>query len=287
MGANGEQWDSGDQITPARMNQKTVTADTGANCNADTKYAGKIFMPSSSNGSLTADIPAYVKADASTLEDFLTKTSAQTPTNKTLLSDVPRRRYYLTGLTGLYTFTGTGTPGTVTQGAGFLTLATGATSGSTARINTTLGAVITNRRDRRFEFHALVTTTATGLTASEYEIGLTNTDGAALSAAAQHHATFQYDSAAGGNWLCRSADATTQQSTDSTVALATSTDYLLSIINDETSMNFYINGTLRATNSTNVPGASTNLVPRVYLKNTAAANKDLQFAYFDIWSDAA
>ena len=101
MGANGEQWDSGDQITPARMNQKTVTADTGANCNADTKYAGKIFMPSSSNGSLTADIPAYVKADASTLEDFLTKTSAQTPTNKTLLSDVPRRRYYLTGLTGL------------------------------------------------------------------------------------------------------------------------------------------------------------------------------------------
>lgn len=84
MGTGGGKWDAGDVGTAARLNQKTVKTDTGANINAETKYAGQICLPTSSNGSLTADILAYVLSDGTTQEDIVAKTQTQTITNKTI-----------------------------------------------------------------------------------------------------------------------------------------------------------------------------------------------------------
>lgn len=54
-GANGEVWQTDDPGTVARMNQKTLLVDTGANISAATTYAGMLAYCTSSGSGFTVD----------------------------------------------------------------------------------------------------------------------------------------------------------------------------------------------------------------------------------------
>lgn len=77
--------------------------------------------------------------------------------------------------------------------------------------------------------------------------------------------------AGGTNWVCRSGDGTTEQTTDSGVAYATSTLYRFIIISTGTEVRFYINGTLKATHSTNIPNSGTQY-PSFYAKTSTTSS---------------
>src|SRR6185312_1691440 len=55
MGSGGVQWDSGDVVGAARLNQKTVFVGTGAQINGATTYAGMHAYCTSSGSGFTAD----------------------------------------------------------------------------------------------------------------------------------------------------------------------------------------------------------------------------------------
>lgn len=278
MGSAGTNYDSGDVLTPARLNQKSITADTGANCNADTKYAGMIFMPSSSDGSLTADIPAYIKSDATTLEDFVTRTSTQTLTNKTLTSPTissatlsnptisnPKMQFltripiYYPPVLTMYNASNAGT--IEIQRGGYIELTTTNSIGddgyiSVADTSTIAGFV---RGDRAFEatFAATIAQTAD----TEFEIGFSNdSNPTALMTSSDVHMSILYDKSTSANWIQRNANAGgggNQTSTTSSTAVTTGIHYF-TILNTESAIAFYVDGTILGTaHTTNLPTTTT------------------------------
>lgn len=68
---------------------------------------------------------------------------------------------------------------------------------------------------------------------------------------------FKYNRSSNINWLCVTRSSNTETSTDSGVAVSTSYVRLTAIVNAAgTSIQFYINGSLVATNATNIPTSS-------------------------------
>lgn len=67
------------------------------------------------------------------------------------------------------------------------------------------------------------------------------------------------------NFIARSANGTTQQTTDTGVAYATTTVYRFMIVSDGSSVRFYLNGVLKATHSTNIPDSGTQY-PSMYIR---------------------
>lgn len=77
--------------------------------------------------------------------------------------------------------------------------------------------------------------------------------------------------------LFSTADNTTEQTTNITSFVTAATQVNVVVTFDGTTAKCYINGTLRATHATNVPGAVSNVGPvfRGYITNSAAASKNL------------
>ena len=68
---------------------------------------------------------------------------------------------------------------------------------------------------------------------------------------------FRYDRLTNTNWLCLTEDSSTETATDSGVAVSTgSVDLRVNVNSDGTSVDFYIDDVLVATNTTNIPSAS-------------------------------
>lgn len=308
MGSDGEQFDAGDALTAARLNQKTITADTGANCTADTKYAGMIFVPSTSNGSFVADQPAYIKSDASTVEILAGLTLTQTMTNKTLTSPtintptiatptitsptisnpkmqfITRWAYPLPPILGLYSDGFADGAGAVTQVAGALDLETDTTGGDSAGVSSGTGAAFL-RGDRAFELTLGINLET--VTSCEVEIGVVDdASPGALLTSADAHASIVFDDSTSNNWIMRNANTSAQTSTTSSTA-ATTGFHTVTILNTESAIAFYVDGTsLGTAHTTNLPTSQTMGVFCVIHTETTAA-KAMQYLGGMLYIDAA
>lgn len=96
-------------------------------------------------------------------------------------------------------------------------------------------------------------------------IGLSDSDmsGVSGSPTTQHVAMLRYDTAVDGTafWRCVTGDGAAATVTTSTIAITNSSAYDVVIVTDDSVPNvkFYINGTLAATHTTNLPGQTTML----------------------------
>lgn len=88
------------------------------------------------------------------------------------------------------------------------------------------------------------------------------------------------DSASGGNWFAKTRSGGVETSTDTTVAAGTTHKRFDIIIETTTSVKFYIDGTLRATHTTNIPTAVLNLTG--FIDNLEAAAKILSIDYVEM-----
>jgi hypothetical protein len=132
-------------------------------------------------------------------------------------------------------------------------------------------------------FYARIMTDASAITSTRLWAGLTSAELATLAAdpTTQHVAAFRYDTGLDGTafWRCVTAGGSAATVTTSTVAIAANTSYELKIEVDSagTAVRFYVNGTLAATHTTNLPTTSTALGYTVRLRTLAAAARALRF----------
>jgi hypothetical protein len=88
------------------------------------------------------------------------------------------------------------------------------------------------------------------------------------------------------NWICATGNGSAQTKTVTTAIVAQNSPALLEVRNDETDIKFYINGTLVATHTTNLPNAGTTLFPRGYLKGRSTPARS-SYSKFWYWVDHA
>ena len=141
------------------------------------------------------------------------------------------------------------------------------------------------RRDRKFEIFFMMY--ADSNLPNQFEIGLsTATTPTALQASSAHYCSIKYDAGTSANFIASNANGTSATSTTSAVAAAVGTWYTFMIISNETSIKFYVNGTLIATHTTNLPNATTEIFPFCFRKTTTT-NNDLFMRKGKGWSDVA
>jgi hypothetical protein len=142
------------------------------------------------------------------------------------------------------------------------------------------------RRDRKWEIIFLVILEDTP-SDFQAEFGVSDQTGAQLSGNNDDFAVF-YINSGSGNWHVKTNDngAVAPAGVNTGVAASVNTPYLLSIINDESSLFFRINGTLVHTASTDLPTATTILSMRGMLETTAATTREMRMPYAEAWIDA-
>ena len=100
-----------------------------------------------------------------------------------------------------------------------------------------------------------------------------------------HCAAFRYNTGVDGTafWRTVTADGSAETVTTTTAAVTTNTRYILRIVTSASDVKFYVDGTLVATHTTNLPGASTNLQWLAAGETTEASGKSFRVArcYFE------
>ena len=96
--------------------------------------------------------------------------------------------------------------------------------------------------------------------------------------------SFTYDSAVNLSWLCKTISSSTETSTASGINVTTNTWYKLYIKRRSGSVEFYINGSLVATHTTNIPSVYT-LGPIIVGKSLEALSKAIYVDYFGYYSE--
>lgn len=186
---------------------------------------------------------------------------------------------WLPGLAVQSDLTGTGTFANPTATIdSFVSLSTGATSGSLSGIRKQLraasGVAGTNgvSRVRRWEFSYYSDVNAN----TNAYVFLTDENAAtAPSLTARHLGLKQV----GAVVSFTTADGSTEQATDVSAFFTTQTIRMCWVTFDGTTAKLYVDGTLRATHATNVPGTSSGTNPELHvtIANTSAAAQALQF----------
>lgn len=162
--------------------------------------------------------------------------------------------------------------------------ATTASSGVDAGVISTFGLI--QRRWAPYHY-ARIMTDASAITSTRLAVGMVSAEIAADAGPASTGAYvvaagawFRYDTGVDGTafWRTVTSDATTATVTTTSVAIAANTSYELTIeINSAgTSIRYWINGTLAATHTTNLPGASTALGYTARLRTLAASARSLR-----------
>jgi hypothetical protein len=135
------------------------------------------------------------------------------------------------------------------------------------------------RRDWLPEIYIRIKTPA-ATASSRYWVGFFSADpsGAATNNTI-HSAAFRFDtSASDTNWQFCTGDGTTQACTDTSVAVTASTAYSLWVICSASDCKGYINGVLKATRNTNLPGSTTTVGYAVAVSSLAnGSGKSLSF----------
>jgi len=92
-----------------------------------------------------------------------------------------------------------------------------------------------------------------------------------------HAIHFKYDSATDTNWQCQTYNFSSATTTNSGVAVVANTWYRFEVTYDGTTVRFYINGTLVASHTTNIPTAAMRWYSQ--LVSTTAADRSLWHDY--------
>ncbi len=117
------------------------------------------------------------------------------------------------------------------------------------------------------------------------EIGFSNTGG--VTAAANAGACFRHDvTTASGNWYAVSSNGSSEESTDTGIAINTTPKNFKIVWENSGSIKFYINGVLKATHTTYVPGNAVEVSPYIYLKNKDTNTKAIMVDYVKVLSTA-
>lgn len=132
-----------------------------------------------------------------------------------------------------------------------------------------------------FETQLRVETLSTGSERANYIIGMCTP--AATTITPTDGIYFYYDLSVSANIYCGTSASGVQTVTDSTVAVSTSFQVLKWVLNSaHDSVGFYVNGTLVATHTTNIPTAATAIHPFVlYLKALGSAT--FNSIFLDSW----
>lgn len=85
----------------------------------------------------------------------------------------------------------------------------------------------------------------------------------------------EFDPATNANWRLITKNGATSQTTNTDIAVAASTTYHLRVLFTSGKIEFFIDGVLKATHSTQVPAAATIFHRCLYITNSAAADKQL------------
>jgi hypothetical protein len=161
--------------------------------------------------------------------------------------------------------------GAITAFAQALQYDTGATGSSRARSDWINSAVEFDfKRGNSWEINFYID--LDDITSVELEVGLRNSSTTALLSSAESGTSFIVDTSASANWRCKSANGTTLGDSDSGVAVAAGR-HVLSMVNDETSIFYYLDNTLVATRTTVLPATGTGTYPWIIILNEAAAAK--------------
>jgi hypothetical protein len=180
--------------------------------------------------------------------------------------------------------------GSITNSGSGINMSTGGTVGSNVRFeHGSTSLTYAFRRDRKFEFHILIF--ASDILDLDFEFGLTNDASAAFSGNNDQFAVYYRDQTVSGNIYtrCNDGGATAPAGIDTGVAMAINTPFLFSIISDESTIKFFVNGALEETWSTNLPEASTLLLLRGWITNpsdTPGSPSNVRVAFIEGWIDA-
>lgn len=139
------------------------------------------------------------------------------------------------------------------------------------------------------QFYAKITTDASAITSTRLAVGLVSADVAANAGPAStgawataHAAIARYDTGVDGTafWRFVTGDGTTATVTTTTVAIAVNTLYEILIEGNSagTSYRCWINGTLAATHTTNLPGTSQGMGITARLRTLAASARALRLS---------
>lgn len=120
----------------------------------------------------------------------------------------------------------------------------------------------------------IVKTDASTIADTEIRVGLSSNVNSNTPASAIH---FKYDAAADTNWQCQTYNSGSATTTNSGVAVAADTWYRFEATYDGTTVRFYINGTLVASHTTNIPTAAMRWYSQ--LESTTAADRNLWHDY--------
>lgn len=183
----------------------------------------------------------------------------------------------------IYTFNGTNatvTAGTESGAGNTETFDTGTTttgrSGSVTTALSNYGAVATDVTC--YGARVKIPTNPDGTETFTAYVGFTDS----VSAVPTDGAIFEANSTS-ANWLCRNRSAGTGNTSDSTIAISTSYQYLEVCMNGTTNATYAIDGTVRCTISANMPGAATTAIGTGLFKSagTTARTITQDFAYID------
>ena len=170
--------------------------------------------------------------------------------------------------------TGTASTGDANQPP-MVNYASGAVAGNAAGFyGTTM--TIARQQPKTFAIIRLVDTTAIRIWISVHDGGSTtgtNSD----DPASRSLMGFRFSTDAGDtNWRCCTKDGTTLNNQDSGVAPSTSGVTVLEMENTGSSVKFYINGTLVATSSSNLPSSTLALRYQIYAETRTTAAKNIR-----------
>ncbi|MBI3320356.1 MAG: hypothetical protein HYZ89_07220 [Candidatus Omnitrophica bacterium] len=149
-----------------------------------------------------------------------------------------------------------------------------ASAGSSGSVRSTAFTLVRRAHDPLFIAHVR---TGADITNLRIWVGLMSTTTSNSDTLNGQGFAFRYSSAVGPNWFAVTRDGTTQTATDTGLAVAASTDYLLRFdVNSAAgTVKFTVNGGNSTTLSTNLPAAATDLGFVVIAYTTTATNKDL------------
>jgi hypothetical protein len=163
--------------------------------------------------------------------------------------------------------------------ARWIRIATGATIGASVAVQASTG--ILPRRTWNV-CHVTRMKTYTSVADVRFWVGMFSAGSNPVNAAdpaSAHLAAFRYDTSTDGTafWRCCTKDGTTISVTTTSVAVATDTMYLLWVEMDASEVRFFIDQSLVATHTSNLPGTTTGLGPAVCLTTLVASAKAYRY----------
>lgn len=176
-------------------------------------------------------------------------------------------------------YSGTGSGSSPDAGGGLRRLSTGGTNGSYSATYMSAGDFAA--RDGNVAHQCRVRLAPSG-TITNYYLHYVLSD--VTGGSQTNQAGFIIDRTQSANWLAYNDAAGSATQTDTGLAVVANTWYSLRVEETSGDIKFYINGTLYATHTTNLPVSSAPRTPYFYLGNQANQTKTVDLDFIKVWA---